>query len=57
MLDHVRRAIPLADETYFLDNSLIDSPFRQVAVIKSEILSIKMDALPEWTERVLGEYL
>ena len=56
-LDHVRRAIPLADETYFLDNSLIDSSFRQVAVIKPGILGMKMDALPEWAERVLGEYL
>lgn len=55
-LGHVSRAIPLADETYFLDNSLIDDPFRQVAVIKSGILDMKTDVLPGWAEGVLGEY-
>lgn len=56
-LDHISRAIPLADETYILDNSLIDDPFRQVAVIRSGILNIKTDALPRWATEVLGEYL
>ena len=54
-LNHVRRAIPLADEIYFLDNSLIDDPFRQVAVIKSGILDMKTDVLPGWAEGILGE--
>ena len=56
-LDHVRRAIPLADETYILDNALVDDPFRQVAVIKQGSLDIKTDALPGWAEGILGEYL
>lgn len=54
-LEQVHRAIPLADETYILDNSLIDNPFRQVAVIKQGALHIKMKALPEWAKRFLGK--
>lgn len=54
-LDHVRRAIPLADEIYILDNSFIDDPFRQVAVIKSGILDRKMDVLPGWATGIFGE--
>ena len=56
-LVHVSRAIPLADEVYILDNALIDDPFRQVAVIKQGVLSLKMEDLPVSAVRVLGEYL
>ncbi|MFT5218994.1 MAG: putative ABC-type ATPase [Planctomycetota bacterium] len=53
-LDHVRRSIHLADETYILDNSLIDDPFRQVAVIKAGITELKIAELPDWSEVILN---
>ena len=56
-LDHLRIALPLADETYILDNSLNSEPFRQVAVICQGKLNKKMKRLPTWATEILESYL
>ena len=56
-LDNIRRAIPLADETYLLDNSSLDEPFQQIATIKQGQLSFKIKQLPEWANEILLDHL
>lgn len=56
-LDNIRRAIPLADEAYLLDNSSLDEPFQQLAIIKQGLINFKIEQLPEWASETLTDYL
>jgi predicted ABC-type ATPase len=56
-LDNICRAIPLADETYLLDNSSLDEPFQQLASIKRGLITFKIEQLPEWASEALTGYL
>ena len=49
----VRKALPLCDEVYILDNSRVDNPFQQLAVIRDGQVSFRHDAMPDWYRELL----
>lgn len=52
-LQNLKRAIPLCDEVWVLDNSSKDEPYQRVFTIKSSITQKHLPTLPEWAEGLL----
>lgn len=57
VLKNIQQALPLCDHVYFLDNSRLDNPFQQIAVIRKGQLTPKVTPLPEWSKELLKDYL
>ncbi len=49
--------MPLVDEARFLDNSSMDNPFQQIAVLKNGNLYSDCSLVPEWAQEMLSDYL
>lgn len=56
-LNHIKAALPLADEVYLLDNSRWDMPLRRIAALKAGMPVIYADSLPAWARELLRDYL
>jgi predicted ABC-type ATPase len=56
-MKNIATALPLIDEARLLDNSLFNSPFRQVAVIKQGSCTELMKPLPDWAITMLKDYI
>ena len=56
-LNHIKTALPLADEVYLLDNSRWDMPLRRIAALKAGTPVIYADTLPAWARDLLRDYL
>lgn len=56
-LENIKRAIPLADEVYLLDNSSSEDPFKRIATIKAGNLALDASPAPAWALEILGSYL
>ena len=56
-LNHIKTALPLADEVYLLDNSRWDMPLRRIAALKAGTPVIYADTLPAWARELLRDYL
>jgi predicted ABC-type ATPase len=56
-LANVRKALPLCDHVYLLDNSLYSDPFRNIAEIHATMLQSNVTSLPGWASELLSEYL
>lgn len=54
-MQHIRTALPLADEVFLLDNSSAEDPFRQVAALKGGVVSKIAGDVPGWVGELLGE--
>lgn len=54
-LDNVRKAIPLCDQVWVLDNSSSDQPYEKVITIKNGVIVFKLEPLPEWANTILAE--
>ncbi len=57
VLQNIKKALPLCDTCYFLDNSRLDNPFQQVAHIQNGQLLYKAEQIPSWAEIMLNDYL
>lgn len=57
VLKNIKQALPLCDQCYLLDNSRLDNPFQQIAVIRNGQITLKAPSLPEWTQNLLADYL
>jgi len=57
MLDNIKRALPLCNKAYFLDNSRWDEPFQKIAIIDGGVLSKSVDNLPSWAVDLAENYL
>ncbi|MCD4743742.1 MAG: zeta toxin family protein [Desulfobacteraceae bacterium] len=55
-MKHIKTALPLVDDVRLLDNSSIDDPFLQVAIIKSQKCEELISPLPKWAREILGDY-
>lgn len=53
-LDNLRKALPLCDQVYVLDNSSAASPFERVAVLKQQTPVYLVDPLSDWARDLLG---
>lgn len=53
MLENIKKAIPLCDSVYIMDNSRLDKPFKKVVEIHNGKI-IKDSILPSWCEYVLS---
>jgi len=56
LLQNIKKTLPLCDQVRILNNSRIDSPFQQVAVIRNGQLRQKI-SLPDWAKDLLENYL
>ena len=54
-IKNIRKALPLADVAYFLDNSSRRDPFIPIATIKNGVLQEKVRPLPDWAKKVLSK--
>ena len=57
VLQNIKKALPLCDTCYFLDNSRLDNPFQQIAHIQNGQLLYKTEQMPSWAEIMLNDYL
>ena len=56
LLQNIKKTLPLCDQVRILNNSRIDSPFQQVAVIRNGQLRQEIP-LPDWAKDLLENYL
>ena len=56
LLQNIKKTLPLCDQVRILNNSRIDSPFQQVAVIRNGQLRQEI-SLPDWAKDLLENYL
>ncbi len=57
LLQNIKNTLPLCDQVRILNNSKIDSPFEQVAVIRNGQKMQQEIALPGWAKELLEDYL
>lgn len=57
VMKNIKQALPLCDFSYLLDNSRLDNPFQQVAVIKHSQMHFINEPLPTWAKALLNHYL
>lgn len=55
-LQNVRKALPLCDQVHVLDNTSLNSPFKQIATLRDGVLDILRETLPEWAIELLQDY-
>lgn len=55
-LANVKKALPLADMIYILDNSLKSDPYQRVATIKNGRLNLYINPIPDWASVVLSDF-
>jgi len=56
LLQNIKQTLPLCDQVRILNNSRIDNPFQQVAVIRNGQLQQEIP-LPDWAKDLLENYL
>ena len=54
-LENIKTAIQLVDQSYLLDNSDCNEPFKQVAVVKDHHIELKVQPVPEWAAFLLSD--
>jgi len=52
-MQHIKKALSIADEARILDNSSRDDPYQQIIVMKSGNHETKADPSPKWTKDLL----
>lgn len=57
LLQNIKKTIPLCDQVPILNNSRIDSPFQQVALIRNGQKIQQEIPLPDWAKELLESYL
>ena len=57
LLQNIKKTLPLCDQVRILNNSRIDSPFEQVAVIRNGQKMQQEIPLPDWAKELLEDYL
>jgi len=56
LLQNIKQTLPLCDQVRILNNSRIDNPFQQVAVIRNGQLQQEIP-LPDWAKDLLEDYI
>jgi len=57
LLQNIKQTLPLCDQVRILNNSRIDNPFQQVAVIRNGQIIQQEIPLPDWAKDLLEDYL
>jgi len=57
VLQNIKQVLGLCNQSYLLDNSRLDNPFKQIAEIHDGQLTAKVPALPDWAQGLLSDYL
>ena len=57
VLQNIQQTLPLCDQCYLLDNARLDDPFKQIALLCNNEVSLKVRPLPEWANSLLADYL
>lgn len=53
-MENIALALPLIDEVMFLNNSSLNNPFQQVAIIKDSKCKWKVNPRPEWAVEIIN---
>lgn len=56
-LQNIKQALPLCDRVYFLDNSRAESPFVQIAELRSGKITQKQQPMPQWMQELVADYI
>ncbi len=56
VLKLMQQTFLLCDHVYILENSRLNNPFKQIAIIKNGQLEKKVKPLPEWAGKILIDY-
>ncbi|MEE9338254.1 MAG: AAA family ATPase [Methylococcaceae bacterium] len=56
-LQNIQQTFPLCDHCYLLDNSRLDNPFQQIAVLNHGLITLKKEPLSEWARKLLVDFL
>ncbi len=57
VLKLIKQTLPLCNQVYLLDNSRLDNPLQQVAVIRAGQIHFLREAIPVWAGELLADYL
>jgi len=57
VIKNIKQALPLCDFSYLLDNSRLDNPFQQIAVIHNGQMSVIKKPMPTWTTELIANFL
>lgn len=52
-MTNVQMAVALCDQVYFLDNSSVTDPFKQIATVINWSVQHKVDSVPDWAKALL----
>ena len=55
-MKNIKQVLPLCDFSYLLDNSRLDNPFQQVAVIRNGQINLIKEPVPTWAVELLANY-
>jgi len=55
VLQNIKQTLGLCNHCYFLDNSRLDAPFKQIAEVRNGEVIIKVPVLPEWARILLSD--
>ena len=55
VMKNIKQVLPLCDFSYFLDNSRLDNPFQQVAVIRNGQINLIKEPVPTWAVELLSD--
>ncbi|GMR05603.1 MAG: zeta toxin family protein [Gammaproteobacteria bacterium] len=56
VLKLMQQTFPLCDYVYILENSRLDNPFKQIAILNNGQLEKKVNLLPKWASKILIDY-
>ena len=56
VMKNIKQVLPLCDFSYLLDNSRLDNPFQQVAVIRNGQINLIKEPVPTWAVELLANY-
>lgn len=57
VIKNIKQVLPLCDFSYILDNSRLDNPFQQIAVIQRGRMTFNEEPLSTWAKALLSHYL
>ena len=56
-LENIKKALPLCDFVYILDNSRADNPFQNLVTINNGKINQKSSSLPDWCTFIISDFI
>jgi len=56
-LENIKKALPLCDFVYILDNSRADNPFQNLVTVNNGEINQKSSSLPDWCTFIISDFI